>query len=94
VHADGRGGSCSLRDYRIARTSAAGFLFLSETVYFTVIPTPRVASGANGVAKLDLETRQIHVSQDARCNLGGAYAAGVDARRSSILDPQNYHLRP
>ena len=31
----------------------------SETVYFTVIPTPGVAGGANGVAKLDLETGQI-----------------------------------
>ena len=31
----------------------------SETLYFTVIPTPGVAGGANGVAKLDLETGQI-----------------------------------
>ena len=31
----------------------------SETVYFTLIPTPGIAGGANGVAKLDLETRAI-----------------------------------
>lgn len=31
----------------------------SETLYFTVVPTPGVAGGANGVAKLDLETGEI-----------------------------------
>ena len=31
----------------------------SETVYFTVVPTPGVGGGANGVAKLDLETGAI-----------------------------------
>jgi streptogramin lyase len=31
----------------------------SETIYFTVVPTPGVAGGANGVARLDLETGAI-----------------------------------
>ena len=31
----------------------------SETVYFTLVPTPGVGGGANGVAKLDLETGAI-----------------------------------
>jgi len=31
----------------------------SETLYFTLVPTPGVGGGANGVAKLDLETGEI-----------------------------------
>jgi DNA-binding beta-propeller fold protein YncE len=31
----------------------------SETIYFTVVPTPGVGGGANGVARLDLETGAI-----------------------------------
>jgi sugar lactone lactonase YvrE len=38
----------------------------SETVYFTLVPTPGVGGGANGVAKLDLETgavTMLHVGE-------------------------------
>lgn len=31
----------------------------SETLYFTLVPTPGVGGGANGVAALDLETRAV-----------------------------------
>jgi streptogramin lyase len=44
----------------------------SETVYFTVIPTPGVAGGANGVARLDLETGEIqmlHVGEPEPVNI-------------------------
>jgi sugar lactone lactonase YvrE len=44
----------------------------SETVYFTLVPTPGVAGGANGVAKLDLETGAItmlHVGEPEPTNI-------------------------
>jgi sugar lactone lactonase YvrE len=44
----------------------------SETVYFTLIPTPGVGGGANGVAKLDLETGAItmlHVGEPEPTNI-------------------------
>ena len=44
----------------------------SETVYFTLVPTPGVGGGANGVAKLDLETRAItllHVGEPEPTNI-------------------------
>ena len=44
----------------------------SETVYFTLIPTPGVPGGANGVAKLDLETGAItmlHVGEPEPVNI-------------------------
>jgi sugar lactone lactonase YvrE len=44
----------------------------SETVYFTLVPTPGVPGGANGVAKLDLETGAItmlHVGEPEPTNI-------------------------
>ena len=44
----------------------------SETVYFTLVPTPGVGGGANGVAKLDLETGAItmlHVGEPEPTNI-------------------------
>jgi streptogramin lyase len=44
----------------------------SETVYFTLVPTPGVAGGANGVARLDLETSAItmlHVGEPEPTNI-------------------------
>src|SRR5918995_7379455 len=44
----------------------------SETVYFTVVPTPGVGGGANGVARLDLETGAItmlHVGEPEPTNI-------------------------
>jgi sugar lactone lactonase YvrE len=44
----------------------------SETIYFTLVPTPGVGGGANGVAKLDLETGAItmlHVGEPEPTNL-------------------------
>ena len=44
----------------------------SETVYFTLIPTPGVGGGANGVSKLDLETGNItalHVGEPEPTNI-------------------------
>ena len=44
----------------------------SEIVYFTLVPTPGVGGGANGVAKLDLETRAItmlHVGEPEPTNI-------------------------
>jgi sugar lactone lactonase YvrE len=44
----------------------------SETVYFTLVPTPGVGGGANGVAKLDLETGTItmlHVGEPEPTNI-------------------------
>ena len=44
----------------------------SETVYFTVVPTPGVPGGANGVAKLDLDTGAItmlHVGEPEPINI-------------------------
>jgi sugar lactone lactonase YvrE len=44
----------------------------SETVYFTLIPTPGVGGGANGVAKLDLETGDItmlHIGEPEPTNI-------------------------
>ena len=66
----------------------------SETVFFTVIPTPGVAGGANGVAKLDLESGEItmlHVGEPepthiALDNQGDLYwtckSAGVILRQT------------
>jgi sugar lactone lactonase YvrE len=44
----------------------------SETIYFTLVPTPGVGGGANGVAKLDLETGAItmlHVGEPEPTNI-------------------------
>ena len=44
----------------------------SETVYFTLVPTPGVGGGTNGVAKLDLETGAItmlHVGEPEPTNI-------------------------
>ena len=44
----------------------------SETVYFTLVPTPGVGGGANGVAKLDLETgavTMLHVGEPEPTNI-------------------------
>jgi len=44
----------------------------SETVYFTLVPTPGVGGGANGVEKLDFETRAIsmlHVGEPEPTNI-------------------------
>ena len=44
----------------------------SEIVYFTLVPTPGVGGGANGVAKLDLETGAItllHVGEPEPTNI-------------------------
>jgi sugar lactone lactonase YvrE len=44
----------------------------SETVYFTLVPTPGVGGGANGVAKLDLESGAItmlHVGEPEPTNI-------------------------
>jgi sugar lactone lactonase YvrE len=44
----------------------------SETVYFTLVPTPGVGGGSNGVAKLDLETGAItmlHVGEPEPTNI-------------------------
>jgi sugar lactone lactonase YvrE len=44
----------------------------SETVYFTLVPTPGVGGGANGVAKLDLETGEmtmLHVGEPEPTNV-------------------------
>jgi sugar lactone lactonase YvrE len=44
----------------------------SETVYFTLVPTPGVGGGANGVAKLDLDTGAItmlHVGEPEPTNI-------------------------
>ena len=44
----------------------------SETVYFTLVPTPEVGGGANGVAKLDLETgvmTMLHVGEPEPTNI-------------------------
>lgn len=44
----------------------------SETIYFTLIPTPGVGGGANGVAKLDLEMGAItmlHVGEPEPVNI-------------------------
>ena len=44
----------------------------SETIYFTVVPTPGVGGGANGVAELDLETgdiRMLHMGEPEPTNI-------------------------
>jgi DNA-binding beta-propeller fold protein YncE len=68
----------------------------SETIYFTIVPTPGVAGGANGVAKLDLETGAIetlhmgepeptNIALDRRGNIfWTCKSAGVILKQSEV----------